>query len=385
MAASTMSPGEGQKRLLQQIERGQELLQGSRISPGDFNAWSTATEDLLARIYGTGSVVLRGFKSDIVRPTAQEMKDSSYERPHRGTLQNRVTLLESLVESLRHDEAAQEEEPARTEESVLEDPKRIILTWSGKTSHTIALFLHGWLKAVIPSVTPWISSEDIAKGDRWFPELMRQLGKSTRCLVCVTPENHKAPWVYYEAGVISGKQERGKIYTVLFGVTVKSIKDTPLEQFQATEAVKDDFWRLVKTINNQLPEGSLDDTELGRRYESNWPGLETTIGNSLQVAAVPTETGETIDLVSEYGLSDEAKELLRESCQDSGGCILYNDALGGARIYTNGRNFLDPYTPRARALWLGAIRELIDAGFVEEQGDGVFRLTREGYKVGDGL
>jgi hypothetical protein len=214
---------------------------------------------------------------------------------------------------------------------------------------------------------------------------MRQLGKSTTCVICVTPENHKAPWVYYEAGVISGKQERGKIRTVLFGVTVRNIKDTPLEQFQATEAVKEDLWRLVKSINGRLREGSLDDDALQGLYEANWPGLDETINNTLQVVAMPSDTGETIDLISDYGLSEEARELLCEACQDSGGNILYNEATGGARLYTHGRNFLDPYSAPAWATWKGAVEELERAGLVAHQGNGVYRLTREGYKIGDNV
>jgi hypothetical protein len=75
MAADSMPRGEGQRRLLHQIERGRELLRGDRISDGDFNAWSTSAEDVLTRLNTDGSVALRGFKSAVVPRTAQEMKD----------------------------------------------------------------------------------------------------------------------------------------------------------------------------------------------------------------------------------------------------------------------------------------------------------------------
>lgn len=268
---------------------------------------------------------------------------------------------------------------------VLDEPNRLVLSWSGRTSHRIASYLYEWWEKVIPGITPWISSEDIAKGRRWFPELMSQLGKSTTVVICVTPENHKAPWVYYEAGVIAARQKDGVICTVLFGVTMGAIEHTPLAQFQATLAEKDDMWKLARDLNRGLSKGQVAREALREAFETHWPELEATITDALRNSTIATAGAETIDLVSEYGLSSEAQELLGEACQDTGGNILYNEATGGARIYTHGRNSLDPYSARAWAKWKGAIEELERAGLVSHEANGVYRLTREGYTIGDAI
>jgi hypothetical protein len=69
----------------------------------------------------------------------------------------------------------------------------ILLTWSGLASHEIASFLHGWLPSVLPGIQPWISDEDIAKGKKWFPELMGQLSRANTSITVITPDNVRSP------------------------------------------------------------------------------------------------------------------------------------------------------------------------------------------------
>ena len=53
-----------------------------------------------------------------------------------------------------------------------------ILTGRGSASHQVASFFRDWLKTVVPGIDAWISDEDIAKGKKWFPELMHKLIKT---------------------------------------------------------------------------------------------------------------------------------------------------------------------------------------------------------------
>jgi hypothetical protein len=69
----------------------------------------------------------------------------------------------------------------------------VILTWSQKYSHEIAMYLREWLADVMPATKPWVSSEDIQKGKKWFQELMAQFGESRVSIICVTAENVRSP------------------------------------------------------------------------------------------------------------------------------------------------------------------------------------------------
>ncbi len=45
---------------------------------------------------------------------------------------------------------------------------RVFLSWSGQKSHEVALALRNWLHEIVNDLDPWMSSEDIAKGDFAF-------------------------------------------------------------------------------------------------------------------------------------------------------------------------------------------------------------------------
>src|SRR4051794_28404124 len=80
----------------------------------------------------------------------------------------------------------------------------VILSWSGDLSRKVAESLNGWLKDVLPGIKPWISTEDITKGSTWFPALLGRLEAARLCILCITPENVRSPWLYFEAGAIAG-------------------------------------------------------------------------------------------------------------------------------------------------------------------------------------
>lgn len=41
---------------------------------------------------------------------------------------------------------------------------RVFISWSGETSHKVALALHGWLPKVVQALNPWVSTEDMIYG-----------------------------------------------------------------------------------------------------------------------------------------------------------------------------------------------------------------------------
>lgn len=87
------------------------------------------------------------------------------------------------------------------------------------------------------------------------------------------------------------------------------------------------------------------------------------------------------------GLTDEAKELLREAAQDRSGHILTISVMGGRWIQTNGKKLGLSDDPRTQAKWKHGLDQLIDAGFVESRGHKgeVFAVTARGYELAEQL
>ena len=80
---------------------------------------------------------------------------------------------------------------------------RIFISRSGTKSLGVAIALHSWFPFVINALRPWMSSEDIDKGQRWGLRLSEQLENTKVGIICLTRENLKAPWILFEAGALT--------------------------------------------------------------------------------------------------------------------------------------------------------------------------------------
>ena len=154
---------------------------------------------------------------------------------------------------------------------------RVFLSWSGVISRDLATALHEWIPLVIQCARPFISSGDIEKGRRWSDVLGEELSKSSYGIVCVTPDNYNAPWLYFEAGAISKAIDKSYVSPLLFEVDPSQISG-PLTQFQLTVCSKDDILNLMRSINTRLGDDhKLSDEVLRRVFEKWWPDLETKL------------------------------------------------------------------------------------------------------------
>src|SRR5450432_2782908 len=81
----------------------------------------------------------------------------------------------------------------------------VFISWSGKNtkSHMVADALRRWLEQVIQGCNPWMSSQDIEPGERWFRELFTQLDNLNVGIICVTKTNQGEPWLNFEAGALA--------------------------------------------------------------------------------------------------------------------------------------------------------------------------------------
>ena len=149
---------------------------------------------------------------------------------------------------------------------------RVFIAWSGPVSREVARALHDWIPLVVQSVEPWMSSEDLEKGTRWFTEVAGELEKAKVGVLCLTAENLSSPWVHFEAGALSKSVGRTHVCPYLFGVDAANVKD-PLAQFQLTKADKDDTLKLLKTLNAALEDARLSEGKLSAVFEKWWPDL----------------------------------------------------------------------------------------------------------------
>lgn len=84
-------------------------------------------------------------------------------------------------------------------------------------------------------------------------------------------------------------------------------------------------------------------------------------------------------------LTHEAATLLLTATEDPHGSIIHARYLGGDEIQTNGKSFIEGNNPRSRAVWEGALKDLVNYALVEGLGykGEIYQVTNEGYKVAE--
>lgn len=163
---------------------------------------------------------------------------------------------------------------------------KVFISWSGSASHDAALALRDWISNVIQAVHPYVSSEDIGKGTRWFAELGRQLETTNFGILCVTPENRSAPWVLFEAGALSKSIDESNVTPLLIGLTIDDLRP-PLAGFNATLTNKKDMKRLIETINDKLGDQKLDHRVLDNAFDKWWPDLSNALDAAVEKVRSP--------------------------------------------------------------------------------------------------
>lgn len=187
---------------------------------------------------------------------------------------------------------------------------KVFISCSEERSKKMADLFFEWLPQVIQAIDTWIS-KDIAKGARWSPEISLELEKSNVGIICLTPENLDNPWILFEAGALS-KINTTKVCTFLLDLTPSDIKQ-PLGQFQHTIFTKEDVFKLIQTINQQLSisgEKQLTDKTLIQVFERSWPEFEK------RMTAVKQMRSEQVkDRRPDRDILEEILELLRRNEQ----------------------------------------------------------------------
>ena len=186
---------------------------------------------------------------------------------------------------------------------------KVFISWSGTTSHKVATALREWLPSVIQAVEPFVSSEDIDRGSRWFTDIGNELEQVHFGILCITPQNLTAPWVLFEAGALSKSMGQAHVTPLLIGVKNADLTG-PLAQFNTTSIKQEDILKLVQTINKQLKESALPDKTLDKVFEKWWPDLEATLLKAAEEANT-TRKEKAEPVRSQGDILEELLELTR--------------------------------------------------------------------------
>lgn len=181
---------------------------------------------------------------------------------------------------------------------------KVFVSWSGEFSKEIAEVLKKWIPCIVQSAEVFFSADDIEKGTNWDKILTNELSECNYGIICLTSNNISAPWINFEAGAIA-KSLESRVSALMVDVKPSDIKG-PLSRYQATKLEKNDFFKLITSINNAL-ENPLEITMLENLFNAIWGSLE---GEIIKVTQKYTNESEERIKVEKSG-NDPLEEVLQ--------------------------------------------------------------------------
>lgn len=134
------------------------------------------------------------------------------------------------------------------------DYKKIFISWSGDNSKEIAVSLKNILQNSVFKDTGlecFVSDIDISSGDDWWSKIKAELKKCKLGIVCITKENIRAPWIYFESGAMVARDL--KLIPLLINCDIKSLNNTPISSKHMVDFYNlEKFKNMIKTINAEL-------------------------------------------------------------------------------------------------------------------------------------
>jgi len=130
---------------------------------------------------------------------------------------------------------------------------RVFISWSGDASGKVAKHFADFLEHVVSGLSTFMSEEDIELGSRWEENLSSELMESNYALICVTRANQLRPWINYEAGAIWKGLGKNRVIPYTLGFSPGELLPGPLTRFQGAENSEDGTRRIVKAINEAMP------------------------------------------------------------------------------------------------------------------------------------
>lgn len=173
---------------------------------------------------------------------------------------------------------------------------KIFISWSTPKAKRVADALREWLKDLMHMLEPFASSRDIAKGDRGFYVISRELQDSSQGVICLTQDNQTSAWLNFEAGAISKQIDESRVYPVLIDLQGSDLRG-PLKEFQYSELFSKESMRdMVTSIWSRCPEKCIDIVRLHRTFDRLWDDFIRPLQDLKQVTPELPPEEEEIDI-----------------------------------------------------------------------------------------
>ena len=167
---------------------------------------------------------------------------------------------------------------------------KIFISWSKDKSRLLALETKKFILNTLGNKIEVFFSPDMYKGTSVDNEIHSNLLGSDKCIVCITSDNFKNPWLMYEAGVVYGahfeKPGEGIVIPILFEHIPdwSSWVDKPLNRYVPIRLINENgnFKKSREEFNHFMQELAEDsDTEI-KNFSRHWNTYIKEVSRILQ-------------------------------------------------------------------------------------------------------
>ncbi len=171
---------------------------------------------------------------------------------------------------------------------------KTFISWSGNLSKNIAEIINKWVPCIV-DIKPFISSNDIQKGEKWNEKISNELLESNYGIVCLTKDNMNSSWINFEAGAIA-KTMNSRVYVLLIDINPSEVTG-PLLQFQTACLEKDDLLKVVLDINKNTKQPK-EESIITRIFEPIWKDMQKEINQEIEKSSANKSKKETVKTIT---------------------------------------------------------------------------------------
>ena len=189
---------------------------------------------------------------------------------------------------------------------------KIFISWSKDTSKLIAQELRIFINNIFSSAIELFFSPEIYKGTCVDKEIHENLLSCSKCIVCITADNFKNPWLLYESGVIYGSNyNKSNNKSIIVPILFESIPDwsswidKPLNRYVPIKFINDDgeFGCGKEEFKKYFEQISLEFNIEYKYFDKEWEKFQHSVSNILtKNSLIPNECS---NLVNDILKNDE--------------------------------------------------------------------------------